>query len=126
MKTDITTEQDIRRLVELFYDRVKRDDLLALFFGPGSSIDWTKHLEVMTRFWENAVFYNGSYQGNPMQTHRHLHKYKPFTRDHFKQWVFLFATTVDELFEGSKADQVKQKAKSIAAVMEIKITSEQP
>lgn len=126
MKTDISTEQDIRRLVEKFYDRVKQDALLAPFFGPEASIDWGQHLAVMTRFWENALFYNGSYQGNPMKTHRHLHTFKPFTRDHFKQWVFLFTTTVDELFEGDRADQIKQKAISIATVMEIKITSEQP
>ena len=35
--------------------------------------------------------------------------------------IKLFTTTVDELFAGSNAEQVKQRALSIATVMRIKI-----
>lgn len=40
---------------------------------------------------------------------------------HFDQWVKLFTKTVNELFEGDNAELIKQRATSIATVMQIKI-----
>lgn len=110
MKKDIESAQDIRQLVDLFYEKVKQDALLAPFFTEYIKVNWEKHLPVMTAFWENAIFYNGSYTGNPMQTHHQLHKQYPITAAHFDQWVLLFIHTADELFEGEKTLQIKQKA----------------
>lgn len=121
MKTDISSVQDIRQLMEVFYDKVKQDALLSPFFGQNGPIDWEKHFSVMTSFWENVLFYNGTYQGNPLQIHRHLHKSTPFDTTHFKQWLFLFTSTVDELFEGNKSEQIKEVAVSVARVIEFKL-----
>jgi hemoglobin len=78
----------------------------------------------MYQFWENTIFYTGSYEGNPMELHKHLHRLIPLTLEHFKQWNFLFIKTVDELFEGVNANLAKQRAVSISAVMQIKILNE--
>ena len=43
------------------------------------------------------------------------------SKAHFDHWLMLFTTTVDDLFEGEKAEQTKQRATSIATVMQIKI-----
>jgi hemoglobin len=78
----------------------------------------------MYSFFENMLFYTGSYTGNPMELHKHINSLYPLTARHFERWSILFNSTVDELFEGEKAMLVKQRAKSISAVMQIKILNE--
>ena len=75
----------------------------------------------MFNFWENVLFYTGNYEGNPMNIHQHLNRVVPLSKQHFERWVLLFNETVDELFEGNKAFFVKQRAISIAVVMQVKI-----
>ncbi|OPZ14298.1 MAG: hypothetical protein BWZ05_02362 [Bacteroidetes bacterium ADurb.BinA245] len=41
--------------------------------------------------------------------------------EHFNRWIELFTKTVDDLFEGTNATTIKQRAMSIATVMQIKI-----
>jgi hemoglobin len=55
-----------------------------------------------------------------MQPHMALHQKSPLTDHHFTIWLGYFKTTVDELFEGSKAFIIKERATSIATVMKIK------
>ena len=80
----------------------------------------------MYDFFENMLFYSCSYTGNPMELHKHINRLIPLTDAHFKQWFHLFSTTVNELFKGDTAELVKQRAKSIATVMQIKIVAESP
>jgi hemoglobin len=42
-------------------------------------------------------------------------------KDHFEQWLSTFNATVDDLFEGEKANEIKEKARAIAIVLEMKI-----
>jgi hemoglobin len=58
-----------------------------------------------------------------MQKHQELHKKSPMKMQHFQRWNQLFSHTVDELFEGEKAELIKQRASSISTVMQIKIFS---
>jgi hemoglobin len=37
--------------------------------------------------------------------------------EHFQHWVIEFTTTVDELFEGEKAIEIKERALNIANVI---------
>ena len=59
-----------------------------------------------------------------MQLHKYVNRLFPLTHAHFEQWYLLFSTTVDELFAGVTASLVKQRAKSVAMVMQIKILNE--
>jgi hemoglobin len=63
----------------------------------------------------------GRYDGNPMKIHLDLHFQEPLTKAHFDRWLAHFNSTVDELFEGPKAHLAKERALSIATVMQIKI-----
>lgn len=118
MKKDIANRKDIEKLVSVFYDRVKSDDVIGFIFTDVVKMNWEKHLPVMCDFWDNALFYTGTYTGNPMNLHKHLHYIRPLDHKHFVQWVELFVKTVDQMFKGEKAELVKQKASSIAAIME--------
>jgi hemoglobin len=124
MKKDIASRKDIEILVDEFYSKVKKDELIGFIFTDIVKVNWEKHLPVMYGFFENLLFYTGSYTGNPMELHKHINRLFPLTSEHFLQWTNLFNSTVDELFAGEKTELAKQRAKSIAAVMQIKITSE--
>jgi hemoglobin len=121
MKQDIENIEDIKRLVDAFYKQVNKDDLIAFFFSDIIPVDWEKHLPKMYSFWENVLFHRGSYTGNPMLKHQHLNQKCPMHAAHFKRWLQLFNHTVDELFVGENAELIKQRAFSIATVMQIKI-----
>ncbi len=121
MKKDITDRNDIEALVNLFYTKVKNDDILKHFF---KKVSWEKHLNVMYNFWENAIFYTGSYVGNPMNVHQHLHQKMPLSELDFERWIYLFMESTDELFTGEKAKLIKHRAISIATVMKLKIIEE--
>jgi hemoglobin len=110
-KKDIIERTDIELLVNRFYEKVKDDALLGPVF---SHVDWPKHLPVMYQFWSSMMLDEQSYRGNPFQKHIHL----PIGTGHFEQWLSLFISTVDEIFAGEKAEEIKQRASSIATLFQ--------
>lgn len=120
MKRDIENKKDIVRLVDLFYDKVKLDPPLYKFFSEVIPVNWDKHLAIMYKFWENVLFYTGTYSGNPMHQHHAIHEKSELSMKHFQQWTKLFNETVDELYEGKNASIIKDKAQSISTIMQIK------
>jgi len=118
MKNDILNRADIELLVDTFYNRVNTDPVLKPFF---KQVNWDRHVKIMYDFWENAIFYTGTYSGNPINVHRHIHDKLPLTKEAFAIWLKLFLQTADDLFEGEKTILVKQKGYSIATVMQMKI-----
>jgi hemoglobin len=121
MKKDIEDNKDIEQLVNHFYEKVKKDETIGRYFTEVVAVNWEKHLPVMYKFWENALFYTGNYNGNPMKQHLNLHAKNPFTADDFKHWIGHFNTSVDELFEGKNAELIKLRALNIATVMQTKM-----
>ena len=121
MKKDISNRFDVELLVNSFYNKVREDELISFFFSEIVAVDWEKHLPVMYDFWDNILFYAGKYEGNPMAKHRDIHQKCPMKMEHFQRWIHLFTETVDELFEGNTSELAKQRATSIATVMQIKM-----
>lgn len=121
MKNDIKNRKDIELVVNSFYEKVKVDPVIGYFFKDVVKVDWDKHLPRMYDFWENVIFNTGNYEGNPMAQHQNLHQKSAMSKAHFDHWLALFTGTVDQLFEGEKAQQIKQRATSIATVMQLKI-----
>ncbi len=117
-KQDINSRKEIEILVNAFYDKVKKDVDLKIMF---SDVDWQKHLPVMYDFWDNVLFYTGNYTGNPMVKHQVAHQSHPLTADHFKKWLDLFSATIDQFYSGTNAQLLKDRAQSIASIMQIKI-----
>ena len=108
---DITNRADIIKLVDSFYDKVKADSLLAPVFAH---LDWPKHMPTMYNFWSSMLLGDQSYQGNPFQRHINL----GIDASHFTAWLALFTETVDQHFSGMKADEAKDRARSIAALFQ--------
>lgn len=123
MKTDIRNRKDIEKLVNAFYDKVKKDDTIGYLFNDIAKVNWELHLPKMYDFWENILFYSGNYSGSPMVVHKELHQKSTMNQQHFQHWNDLFSQTVDSLFEGIKANEIKERASNIAQVIMYKTLS---
>ncbi|GGC77784.1 hypothetical protein GCM10011508_01520 [Flavobacterium lutivivi] len=117
MKTDIRNRKDIEKLVNAFYEKVKTDEVIGYLFTDVAKVNWETHLPKMYNFWENILFYTANYSGSPMAVHKDLHQKSTMTETHFHHWNKLFNETVDKLFAGPKADEIKNRASNIAQVM---------
>ena len=114
---DIVSRTDIELLVNVFYEKVLADKQLSFIFEEMAKVNWATHLPAMYNFWENIILYTGSYEGNPLNLHKHLHHITPLKEVHFNTWNRLYISTVDELFEGPNATLAKQRAISISDVI---------
>ncbi len=120
---DITTRADIEKVIISFYEKVKQDKTIGFIFNDVVQINWATHIPVIVDFWDSILLDNPVYSKNAMEVHFDINKKTPLQKEHFKSWVRLFTTTVDELFEGKTAALAKTRAKSIASVMQLKMNS---
>ena len=122
MKKDISNREDLLKLVTLFYNKLLADRSISYLFTDIAKIDLLHHRDILVNFWDSVLFQNDVYRKNAMQPHLILHQRSPLQKDHFKTWLTYFNESVDELFEGEKAFLAKERALSIATVMQIKIS----
>ena len=110
---DGITVEKIREMVELFYSRTQKDDLLGPIFDEIVQ-DWDAHYEKMTRFWSSATMHAGTYSGRPIEAH----KFGGLTIAHFDRWVEMFVQTTADVFSQNDAaifaDLGKKMATNIA------------
>ncbi|WP_310559799.1 group III truncated hemoglobin [Flavobacterium sp.] len=123
MNVDIKNRTDIETLINAFYDKIKSDAVIGYFFNDVAKVNWEDHLPRMYDFWENILFSTGNFSGNPMFKHKELHEKSAMTQEHFKHWIVVFKLTVDELFTGVKAEEIKERATNIASAMMYKTLS---
>lgn len=121
MKKDIESREDVELLVNTFYDGIKVHNLLGPIFNVSANVNWETHLPKMYSFWSSLLLGEHSFTGNPMATHIALSKNIPLTALEFSEWIQLFNATVDDLFEGEKANEAKIRAANIARLMLFKI-----
>lgn len=107
---------DIRKLVDVFYERVRKDDMLGPVFNERVH-SWPTHLETMYRFWQTLLLHEQSYKGAPFPKHADL----PIGSHHFDRWITLFHETVDENFHGPVAQDAKFRSLKIAEVFKYKL-----
>jgi hemoglobin len=119
-KQDILTPSDIKLLVDTFYQEAEKDELLGPVFNAKIK-DWNKHLNIMYTFWETVVLDAYSYKGTPFAKHADL----PINKTHFDAWVALFGKVVDHLFEGTNAQNAKQRAAQFGTVFWSKLEYQQ-
>ena len=121
MRKDIRTRDDLMLIVRDFYVLLFQSKDLKDFFK-----DFTEpkileaHLETLVNFWDNTLFYSGSYTKNAMKPHIELHEKESLNAHHFKEWLNLLSQAIDKNFKGENTQTMKNRALSIATVMKIK------
>ena len=121
---DIQSRKDIELLINSFYEKVKKDDIIGFIFRDIAKVNWEQHLPIMYDFWETLLLDAASYRKNAMEVHYTLNRKIPLKEKHFQRWIQLYFETVDELFSGKVATSAKTKAKSIADLMQFKMKQE--
>ena len=121
MKNDIENIGDIKILVDSFYNKILVDNRIAYFFTEVAKLNFETHLPKMYDFWDSILFGNSNFKGNPMQAHIELNKKSTMENSHFDIWIELWQNNADELFKGDKTEEVKLRAKNIAALMMLKV-----
>ncbi|TXI85658.1 MAG: group III truncated hemoglobin [Crocinitomicaceae bacterium] len=114
---DLHQLEDVKKVVDAFYDRIRTDELLGKIFNEVIQDQWPTHLEKMYRFWQTVLFDEHTYSGSPFAVHAKL----PVAFEHFERWIQLFNETIDAHFSGEKADQMKNQGKRMAAIFHSKI-----
>ncbi|MDA7803870.1 group III truncated hemoglobin [Crocinitomix sp.] len=117
MKQIISTRKEVVQMVDLFYDSVRKDELIGPVFNGIIGDNWDSHLIRMYQFWETILFGVGSYKGNPFEKHVNL----PIESHHFERWLQLFESTINTHFEGEYADQALSRANTISKVFQAKM-----
>lgn len=118
MKKEILNLDDIKLLVDSFYESVRTDELLKDIFNDKIQDRWPEHLEKMYRFWQTILLEEHTYFGSPFAPHAKL----PIAHEHFERWLKLFCETIDAQFSGSKAEEAKWRAEKMAEMFQHKIT----
>lgn len=113
----IRSKKDVEELVDSFYLRVLKDEQLAPFF---KHLDFTTHLPKMVHFWSFVLLDEPGYTTNVTEKHEHMR----LNKELFDRWVALFHATVDDLFEGEKAELAKQRATVLGWTMASKHAQE--
>ncbi len=118
---DIQNRDDIVLLVDKFYAKVLKDELIGVFFIEIVKLDTKVHIPIMYNFWESTLLGSRNYQGNPMIKHIQLNRMKAIKPEHFERWINLWEETVIENFSGEKASLAIQRAKQIGELMQHKL-----
>ena len=121
MSQDISSRNDLLMIVRDFFALLFQSDDLKEFFEDFKDKEVLElHLETLVDFWDNTLFYSGSYKKNAMKPHIELHEKHQLNSVHFKQWLDLLTKAIDKNFTGVNAETMKNRALSIATVMKLK------
>lgn len=116
MKT-IQNRSDVSQLVNLFYAKIRKDELLGPIFNKHiADKEWPAHLSKLTDFWETNLFGIIKFKGNPSAKHINVDAQSDYTieQNHFGKWLQLWFETVDELYEGELAAKAKEAARRMS------------
>ena len=105
------SEQDLERVVQAFYGRVRDDALLGPIFD-GAIDDWGHHLGKLQAFWSSVMLGSGRYKGQPMVAH--VQQAPHMTPTAFARWLELWGETTAELLPSRQAAALQDKAARIA------------
>ncbi|MEO5500262.1 MAG: group III truncated hemoglobin [Ginsengibacter sp.] len=114
---DILSLDDIKNLVDSFYGKVRKDELIGPIFNERIQDRWPTHLAKMYTFWQTVLLGEHTYYGSPFPPHAQL----PIAEEHFNKWLELFFETLDEHFTGKIAEEAKWRANKMAQMFQYKL-----
>lgn len=121
-KRTLSTVEDIELLIDTFYDRILKHEALSYFFSDAVK-NWDFHKQQFVRYWSSQILFTDTYEGSPLGRHVFIdnHFEHKFRKEHFDDWARVWAETVDDLFEGEKADLAKESGVNMARNIYLKM-----
>ena len=110
-------DENIEKLVRIFYPMVLEDALVGPFFVEKLGDDihsdvWEEHLVLISHFWAFVALGDERYMGRPMAPHFEM---EGISRKAFEQWLKLFAEAVDKIYIPRSGEYFKEKSTDIAS-----------
>lgn len=109
-------EEGLRRLIPLFYARVRKDAELGPIFNDAVD-DWGAHFDTLVDFWSSVMLTTGRYKGNPVAAHG-LHRDR-ITPALFNRWLALWNSTTADVMTPEAAAALQDKAARIAESLKL-------
>lgn len=113
----IQSRADIKLLVDTFYERILKDDLLGPIFDFHiAEEEWPPHLEKLTDFWETNLFGIAKFKGSPTGKHVKVDRAMNYgiTQEHFGRWLMIWFKAIDDLYDCDLALRAKESARRMA------------
>ncbi|MCL7754790.1 group III truncated hemoglobin [Polaribacter sp. Z022] len=122
MTPDISSRKDIKFIITKFYDKLLADQKMIPFFEDiVAQNHLEEHLNIISDFWNDILFDTHTYENNVMKKHVDKNVFVTFKKEHFDIWVSYLFQTIDANFSGEISHNMKNRARSIATVMEVKL-----
>ena len=125
----IESREDVQLLVNTFYSKIRKDELLGPIFNSYISEDeWPQHLIKLTDFWETNLFGVPKFKGSPTQKHLRVDENLEYRIDalHFGKWLQLWVETINELFIGDCVDKAIYMARKMATGQYLTLWKQKP
>jgi hemoglobin len=100
------------------------DNRLNYIFTDIVKIQIETHLPILVTFWSQMILGTGGYTNNLTDIHLKVDKLEHLTSEMFDVWMNYFNETVDENFAGDRANEIKEQAKNLSIILQIKISQQ--
>jgi hemoglobin len=77
----------------------------------------------MYTFWNTVLFGEEGYKGQAIAKHIEIDRKIPLQPEHFDRWISIWKATVDVLFSGANAEQIKAKALTMLQLIQFKVSA---
>ncbi len=119
MKENHINENNLRHLIDTFYEKIRHDSLLGpVFLKAIDQNNWNEHLTTMSDFWSAIMLGTRRYHGNPILKHKSLPSLNNFI---FDRWLMLFKETACEIYIQDIAGLYADKSQQIAENLKRKL-----
>jgi len=119
--TDLRSRKDIADVVQTFYQSAIDDKEIGYIFTDVAQLNLQEHIPVICDFWETVLFGKMVYKGSVVHKHILLNNKSKLLPEHFERWLNIWGSTIDDLYAGEKADEMKNRAYMMAEMMKHKI-----
>ena len=114
IKPDIKDKTDIELMIRAFYGSLLTNEIIKPVFA---NTDFEAHMPHMIAFWSFVLLDEEGYKTNVFDKHVNL----GIKEEHFEIWLHHFEKTINDLFDGEKAELAKQRAQTIAFTFKTKL-----
>ncbi|ECQ2982176.1 truncated hemoglobin Ctb, partial [Campylobacter jejuni] len=107
--------ESIAKLMEIFYEKVRKDKDLGPIFNNAigtSDEEWKEHKAKIGNFWTGMLLGEGDYNGQPLKKHLDL---PPFPQEFFEIWLGLFEESLNIVYNEEMKTVILQRAQMIAS-----------